>query len=246
MFNYHDGDEVPWPTPCARLQTPRDGVVLDVLVGRVVMLKVPTPYYFESINRELGTGFGARLLRFIDEYISLIFLGAPKYPIRRPRLEELPANVSAALRKYPRLAQIAKTEVELHWAVLTKLNDVQLRERFGRAIPESALVRLIDPNGLGWEAVIQRRITGPSLTEMVGHHGEIKDEFLNHASAMVAQLQRFADTPDIDCSFTNFVFEPDSGILFYIESKPPLFRTKRRNEFWRRALRSCIDRYAPA
>lgn len=116
---------------------------------------------------------------------------------------------------------------------------------FGTAIPEAALVRLRDSDGAAWEAVVQRRIDGPTLLDIIGFDGDIVAEFRGRATEIAEQLRIFANAQDVDLSLTNFVFDPEAGRVFYIESKPPLFRTRRRNEFYRRVLRSYIHRYTP-
>lgn len=187
----------------------------DIVRTDEVFIKPASDYYFEVVRK------------------SPVFAkpGPTVSPIRRPDEEEYPANINRLCARFPALADLSIPRDELHFLLIHKLNHERLTSLFGSRIPEAAFVLVEGLTENPRPAVVQRAILGRTLFELMDQLAAAEER-----PVIAQQLQRYIGSPHIDWAFENFVWSPTSSILFYVDSKPTLFRTERRNEENRRVL----------
>ena len=189
-------------------------------IGRTdeLFIKPASEYYFEVVKK--SPVFGK----------SPVF--APTIlPIRRPDEEEYPANINRLRARFPALADLAISEDQLHFLLLHKLQYERLTSLFEPRIPDAAFVLTEGSTGSPRPTIVQRAIRGKTLFELMEQPAPAEER-----PVIAHQLQCYVGSPHIDWAFENFVWSPNSSTLFYVDSKPTLFRTERRNEENRRLL----------
>lgn len=210
-----------------------DGMLFRVPQGyRPVQTRQPHRYYDIGRTDELfikpASDYYFEVVRKIPVFADP---GPTVRPIRRPDKEEYPANIDQLSGRFPALANLAIPKDQLHFLLLHKLNYERLTSLFGTRIPDSAFVLIEGPTGNPRPSVVQQAIRGLTLFELMEKSLPVQENL-----EIAHQLQGYIGSPHIDWAFENFVWSPISRTLFYVDSKPTLFRTERKNELNRSVL----------
>lgn len=151
--------------------------------------------------------------------------------IRRPDEEEYPSNVDRLSARFPVFRDLTIPKDQLHFLLIHKLNYERLRSLFGSSIPEAMFVMVEGLTENPQPSVVQRAIRGKTLFELIHQPAPVEERLL-----IVQQMQSYIGSLHIDWAFDNFLWSPASATLFYVDSKPTIFRTERMNEVNRRVL----------
>jgi hypothetical protein len=154
-------------------------------------------------------------------------------------------NVDQLLARYPscRQAQITIGDKKTHWLLLHKLQYDRLKRSI--KIPETRFC-FFSKKGFLFASVhpglVQRRVTGISLWDMIDHevwHEDrehepfVRQEYESLIPQISAQLAPLA-THDlfmhINWYIKNFIFDPKTNILYYLDLKPSNIFGKWRND----------------
>ena len=208
-----DGSLFPVPQGSRPVPTRQPHRYYDILRTNDFFIKPASEYYFEVVK------------------MSPVFTnpGPTINPIRRPDDEEYPANIDRLRTRFPELADQRISVEHLHFLLLHKLHYERLRSLFGSSIPDAAFVLTEKSTKGPWPTIVQRSIDGRTLFELSDQPAPAKERPL-----IAEQLQKFDGSLHIDWAFENFIWS--SSTLFYVDSKPTLFRTERRNEENKRTL----------
>lgn len=137
-------------------------------------------------------------------------------------------------------------ELPTHWLLLHRLQYDRLRKNANIAIPTTRFVflrkrRLVFPSK-DYPALVQERIDGISLWEMIDHdvsvpdpdtHCFVREEYKDHIPSIAGQLRPLASLPwskHINWHIMNFIYQPGTSKLFYVDLKPSNIFGKWRND----------------
>lgn len=215
LSGFRDGTMIPLPEGYRPVPTRQPHRYYDIGRTHDLFIKRASEYYFEVVK------------------MSPVFAihGPSLNPIRRPDEEEYPANIDRLRARFPELADLAIPTDHLHFLLIHKLHYERLTLLFRSCIPDAAFVLTERSTGSPWPTIVQRAIDGRTLLELIEQPAPATEQFL-----IAQQLHQYVGSPHIDWAFENFVWSADSSTLFYVDSKPTLFRTERRNEENRRFL----------
>lgn len=222
LSDIRDATTIPMPSGGHRVPTRQQHRYYDMLRVGDCFIKLASDYFYEVVDR------------------SPVFSrpGPTLNPIRRPDEEEFPANLGLLLNRYPAFAESPISSPHLHFLLIHKLHYDRLKQRFPDNIPDAAFV-LVEADERGsWPAIVQRAVSGRTLLELMDQPPQAGERL-----QIAQQLSAFDESPHIDWAFENFIWSDQA--LFYVDSKPTLFRTERRNEENKRVLtKRFVDGYA--
>jgi hypothetical protein len=166
-------------------------------------------------------------------------------------------NLDQLLARYDSFqdARIAFGDKRVHWLLLQRLQYDRLKALV--RIPETRYC-FFSKRGLLFSStlpgIVQDRVAGISLWDMIDHevvHADrerdpfVKQEYeslIPHISSQLRPLATSAFSSHINWHIKNFIFNPDTEVLYYLDLKPSSIFGKWRNEWnlkniWRDFLR---------
>jgi hypothetical protein len=208
-----------------------DGAIVEIPAGyRPVSTRQPHRYYDIARTDDL---FFKQASEYYFEVVNMSSVFSTSGPsvdaIRRPNEEEYPYNIEELSRRFPELAQLSVDADNLHFLLLHRLQYERLTAQFGPSIPDAAFVLTRDTIGKLRPTIVQRAINGQTLLEIMRQPSKHRDE-----QQIGEELYRYTRSVHVDWAFENFIWS--SNTLYYVDSKPTLFRTRRQNEENKRAL----------
>lgn len=239
---YPDGSILPLPPNCTPANPRGSNDLLDISRFGSYIAKIPTERYYHGVHQRFDSCRPEFLAKLSQNDLT---------PIRWESPEEYPQNVRQTLQDLPHLENLQNPSIypsgvsgpfeldnlRLHFLIIFKRHFLDLKAAFGPSIPDCSFVYFQHPDGRMEPAVIQEAIDGTLLWDMVSRDWEnaavgLAPQWQEHSVLLQQELANFCKSSDsIDFNFMNFIFVPESNALYYVESKPPFFRTSRRNEF---------------
>ena len=200
---------------------------------------------------KIASGYGE------SEYVKFVVEETPDDDaIRANESLERFGNLAALIGVYPafRACSDAYGDKNTHWLLIHKLQFERLQKLARTSIPDARFVFLSRKRFLLSPAIrpalLQERVYGTSLWDMIDHEGIaaigghsqsfVKEEFRSYLRDIAEQLAPFAEprtANHINWYIPNFIFNPESRILFYIDMKPSNIFGRWRNEQNLRNLR---------
>ncbi len=246
---FKDGSCVPLPPGYRSLLTDEQRYLRT---GRTAefFFKQPTDHHFQSMRQYFrGLLWPGSLGSLLNRWMGVRTVT----PIRRPTYEESPRNIERLRVRFPEVAQATTNLEYLHFLMLYKLQHERLSEAFRQSIPGAAFLMVAQSSGGPLPTVVQEAINGVCLWDMVERQKvmtmrgwEVSPRLLpqwkNAQKELVDKLRRFTGSDHIDCNPKNFIFDPDSGTLFYVDSEPTFIRTLRTDNVNRTFLFRLIAR----
>jgi hypothetical protein len=168
--------------------------------------------------------------------------------IRRNEPVERLGNLNKLLGQYSAWDRCPDLHGELHthWLLLHKLQYDRLRKNTKIAIPKTRFAflhkRRFVFRSKDYPALVQERIDGISLWEMIDHdvsvpdpdtHCFVLEKYKKHIPSIARQLRPLASSPwskHINWHIMNFIYQPLTSKLFYVDLKPSNIFGKWRND----------------
>jgi hypothetical protein len=242
IATYPDGSVVPYPRNCVPANPRGSNDLLNISRFESFIAKIPTERYYHGVHQRFDSGRAEFLAKMSQNDLS---------PIRWESPEEYPQNIGRTLVDLPHLQSLQNPSLypsglsgpfdlgtlNLHFLAIFKLHFLSLRAAFGPSVPESSFVYFQHPNGSIEPAVIQEVIEGTLLWDMVSRDWEdaatgLAPPWQEYSALLHQELAKYCRSSGlVDFNLMNFIFVPDKKALYYVESKPPFFRTSRRNAF---------------
>jgi len=154
-------------------------------------------------------------------------------------------NLDQLLARYDsfRDARIAFGDKMVHWLLVQRLQYDRLKAAI--RIPETRYC-FFSKRGLLYSStlpgIIQKRVTGISLWDMINHevvHADrerdpfVRQEYeplVSHISSQLRPLATPAFSSHINWHIKNFIFDPETNVLYYLDLKPSSIFGRWRNE----------------
>lgn len=159
------------------------------------------------------------------------------------------ANLANALKNYPDFEAVHERlgDEFVHMLVVFRIQYDRLRASGLIGVPDARFVAAWD-GGLNFSvAIVQEKIQGVALTEMVDlRSGEFIDEYEPMRSAFRQQLKNLADSKlacYIDWNPSNFVWQSQRRCLYYVDSKPSHLAGKEGNDILFTRVRAAFIDY---
>jgi hypothetical protein len=157
-------------------------------------------------------------------------------------------SISELIARFPTWGPCRRAYGDLptHWLLLHKLQFERLAENTGLALPASRFVFLRKQRAIlgskDHPALVQERVQGISLWQMIEHdvsvsdpetHCFVREEYRSFLPPIAKQLRPVADSSwsdHMNWHIMNFIFQPETKRLFYVDLKPSNIFGRWRNE----------------
>jgi hypothetical protein len=195
-----------------------------------ILLKLPSPHGFSEYQKYVVR----------EERDSDAIRG--NEPIERI------GSISELIAQFPtwKLCRRTYGDLPIHWLLLHKLQFERLAKNTNLAMPVTAFIFLrtkrIILGSKDYPALVQERIPGVSLWQMIDHHVSvlnpemhcfIREEYREFLAPIAEQLRPVVASSwsnHINWHIMNFIFQPETKRLFYVDLKPSNIFGRWRNE----------------
>lgn len=159
--------------------------------------------------------------------------------------------------RFPEFATSSATfkAEHVHYLLVSRFQHERLMGQQSFAIPASRFVMAVEVDSTEPQpAIVQQRVDGVSLSDMVDGHGEVKSQFRPGLSSISRKIESVLGSRwlpwrrgplrnHIDWNIENLIFDAETETLFYIGSLPSTFFNRSHNKINIRGIRTTFIRH---